>query len=724
MKILLSWIKKFIKYKFNYNNLYKIFNNLGIEIKYIKKIYPIKYINSYDNIIKCKILHIYKNYNKYIYKINLNYIVYSKFFFKKNTEILIIKNKSNYNIISSSYDIDYIIYLQFTPNINFLSYYINLSNYIYYYLKYNNKNVSLLKFTNFKNKKYIKYSNKINILCKNKNLVFLKAFYINIKNYKYIYNKTVLKRIILTNNINLNYNINDNINLLIKETGIPIEILDIDKINNKKIVIKNNNKNINFYIKKKKFIKFKKKNKDIFLYNNNIPISIAGIINNYNYNISEKTKKILLLISIYKYKKILKTSKLYNINTFISNIYKNKINIYNINYLINEIKLLFNNNIEEVYNYNKIFIKYKLIKIKFKYIYQFIGINIKKNIILKIIKSFYYKIIYYNNHYIVIKINNLFFINDKIDIINDIIKYLDINYINDNKRHINIPIKRLNNLNYNVESTIYNILINYGMYEVINTPFLNNIILKNNILLREKLFYNIINNISYNINRKNYNLKLFEISNCYYKKKNKKYKEERRIEILITKKKIKNNINYLYKIYNILYIILERIGIKDYKKKILFNKKNIIKIIFIYKKKKIITLSLINNEFYNINQFVYYSVIYIKEIIKFLIIKKNIKYKKYSKYQYIKKDLTFIINKNIYYEDFYKLAKKKLKKRLIKLNLFDIYTKNLPKNKKSYTLRFIIRNEFGINKKYINNLLNNIIKIFFIKLGAKLKKLL
>ncbi|MDH3004342.1 MAG: hypothetical protein NHG00_00880 [Candidatus Shikimatogenerans sp. JK-2022] len=262
------------------------------------------------------------------------------------------------------------------------------------------------------------------------------------------------------------------------------------------------------------------------------------------------------------------------------------------------------------------------------------------------------------------------------------------------------------------------------MYEVINIPFLkitnnkkNKIIINKNFILSSKLFNNIIKNILYNNNRKFYNLKFFEISNCFYINKKKKLKEEKHIEILITKKKIKNIINYLYKVYNILIIILEKIGITNYIKKIKNNNKIIIK----KDKKKIITLNIIINNNLKFNKIIYYVIIYIENIINILKYKKYIIYKKYSKYQYIKKDLTFIINKNIFYNDFYKITKNKLKKNLIKLKLFDIYTKNLPINKKSYTLRFIIKNKFGISKKYINIILNKLIKIYNIKLGAKLK---
>ncbi|WGH25157.1 MAG: phenylalanine--tRNA ligase beta subunit-related protein [Candidatus Shikimatogenerans bostrichidophilus] len=730
MKILLSWIKKFINFNFSYKKIYNIFNYLGIEIISIKKVYPIKYINNYKKIKKYNILHIYKSKRKYFFLIKKNKnkkFIYNNFYLKKNTKILIEKKNGKYNIVGSSYSIDYIINSKFTPNINYLSYYINLFKNIIFYLRYKGYIIKLYK---FKKKKEInninKYNFKIPILYNKKRICFFKAFYIKNTIKKSSYKE--INKIILSNDLDIKNYINNAINIIMKETGVPIQIFNIDKINN--LIIKENKENRNFYFKKEKFIKLKKTHKDILIYNNLSPISLYGIINKYNYNINN-AKNYLLLITIYNRYDVLKCSYINKINTFSSNLYKNKINIYNLKYVINKLKYLFKNNIKEIYTFNNIKEKNKLITLKYNYIYEFIGIKIKKNYILKILKSLNYKLIKKNKYLIKINTNNNIYIKDKIDILNEIIKILNINKINNYKNNIPLLFKKNNTYYYKIEQTIINFLINYGMYEVINTPFIylkkinfnkkRNIRIKHNFYLRNKLDDSLINNILYNINRKKYSLKFFEISNCYFINKKNKIKGKKYLVISITKKNTINYINDLYKLYNIIILILEKIGIKHYKKKIFINNKKNIEIIIFYKKKKIIRINKI--KILKINQFIFTSRINIKTIIKILRKKKRIKYKKYSKYQYINKDLTFIVNKDIYYDNFYKLSKKKLKNKLIKLKLFDIYNKNLPINKKSYTFRFIIKNKVGISKKTINNLLRNLINIFYKKLGAKLKEI-
>ncbi|WGH24976.1 MAG: phenylalanine--tRNA ligase beta subunit-related protein [Candidatus Shikimatogenerans bostrichidophilus] len=725
MKILLSNIKKYLKIKIKKNYIYKIFNILGIEIIKIKSIYPINYYKNNNNkkIFLVKIIFIIKVNNIYYFLINLNKIVKSLFFLKKNTFILI--NSKN-KILFDQYYKDYFIDIKLTPNINYLSYYLNLSNQIISYLTYKNLNINNKYLeTNYKglfSVKKKKQKIKINLLY-TKNIIYFKIFYI--KNIKNIFNFNIYNTYVLLNKRNKKkININNYINFLIKEFGIPIIPIDYDKINPKEILININNKNIKFSYNKNNIIKLNKKFKDILLYNKDLIINLNGIINNNYYEVTNKTKKILLLIYILNHKKILKTTNLYNINNNLSNIYKNKVNLNNINYLINKLKKIFKNNISLLYKYYNTYLLKgykKKIKISFNYINKYIGIKISRKKILKILKAFNYKYTFINKDIIKISFINDLYINNKIDIINNIIKFLNLNKLPCTKILLKIDQKQILPPSFNIIEYIKKILIFFGFYEVINTPFLKkkkkikNIIKINNIYLRNKIFYSLLKNIYYNYNRKFYNLKFFEVGNCY-KVKNNINKEEHRIEILITKKKNTNLIKNYYKYYNIIKIILKKIGIINYKKRII-NKK---KIILIKHKKKIVIFDLIKNN--NLNIYFYYIIIKIENIINFLKKKKIIKYKNYSKFNNIEKDLTFIINKNIYFNKFYKITKKILKKKLIKLKLFDIYTKNLPKNKKSYTLRFIIKNKFGLRKQKIKKILQKLIYNFKIKLNAILKK--
>ncbi|WGH24605.1 MAG: phenylalanine--tRNA ligase beta subunit-related protein [Candidatus Shikimatogenerans bostrichidophilus] len=713
MNILLSWIQEFIDTNLNINNILKIFNTIGIEVLKTKKIYPIYYYKFNKKFFISKIKHITRSNNYYIITINNNLIIKSSNYYFRNTLLLI--SYKDKKIFYTEYDVDYLIKLNCTPNINYLIYYINISNIIISYLNYKKKSYKALLKNNYKKVNFIK-NKKIKFKLINKeDILYLNCFIIK-DIIKHKYKNIIYNNLLLSNNYKINNIISDITNYLIQETGIPLVVFKYNK-NNNKYIIKRNNKNVRFFIKKNKFILLKNKN-NIIIYNNKKLINLNGIINRYNYNINNKNNRYILLIYILKNKKIRKFSKEFKINNILSNIYKNKINIYNIKYLIYKIKKIFKN-IKSIYKYNNLKIKYKKILITYKYLYNFIGILISKRKVLKIIKSLNYNILKYNKKYFVVLINNFLYIKNKIDIINDIIKFLNINKLNNKniifKNKFYLFKDKLINKNIIIDN-ITNILISYGMYEVINTPFIDkkdkkSIIINKKVYLRTNLFDSIKNNIIYNLNRKNYNLKFYEIGNTYVINNYKKYKEEKIIEIIILKNN-KNIINNYYKIFNIIKIILEKINIYKYKLKI--KKQKNIEII-----KNNICIIKLNYYLLN-NNIIYNSVIYIDKIFKVLNYK-IIKFNNFSNLHYIQKDLTFIVNKNIFFNDFYKVTKKELKNDLIKLKLFDIYYKDLPYNKKSYTLRLFIKNKIGINKKYINNILEKLIILYNKYLNAKLK---
>ncbi|WGH25474.1 MAG: phenylalanine--tRNA ligase beta subunit-related protein [Candidatus Shikimatogenerans bostrichidophilus] len=715
MIILFSWLKKFINFKFKLKKkyLFKIFNNLGIEIIKFKKVFPIKY-KYLKNIKKGKINFIKKKKNKYIYIINKKYLIKKKKFIKKNTYVLLEKKKQKYNIVCTENNYDYIIDINTTPNLNYLYFYLNLSYEIYKYLKYKKKKVYL----NYKkeNKIFFKKIKKNKIIIKNysKEIILLYSFLLK-NNKKKKSNYKIQKKLILSNIIPKNTVI-DEINILIKETGIPLEIINIKS---NKIIIKNKKK---IKIKKKKYFKYN----PIVIYDNKKVKKIPGIGNN---NFLLKTKNILFL-GIYKTNKLRKIFYKYNINTYISNIYKYKINLKNINYIINQLKKK-NKIINIINNFKYINIEKK---IYFNYINKFIGIKIDKKEIIKIINILEIKIKKNTKKYIYVIFNNLSFIKKKIDLIDYIIKFYGINKIFKKKSKKKIETKFFNNIfnkKNNIINKIKNILINYGFYEVINSPFIKKRnkklikIKKKKYYLKNNLIENILNNLKYNLNRKIKRIKLFEIDSIYILKKKKIY-EKLVIDFYFIKENKNNIINNLNKLYGILLIIFKIFGINitNFKKKIKYNKKYNIKIIFFFKKKPIFYFSKINNNYFNFKESIYYSNINLNLFFKIINLYKINKLKKYSKYQNIKKDLSFIIKKNKYYEDIYFFLKKKFKKYIIKIKLIDIYYKNLPKNKKSYTIRLIIKNKYGLTKNNINFILLKIIKLLKKKFKIKVKNLL
>ena len=102
----------------------------------------------------------------------------------------------------------------------------------------------------------------------------------------------------------------------------------------------------------------------------------------------------------------------------------------------------------------------------------------------------------------------------------------------------------------------------------------------------------------------------------------------------------------------------------------------------------------------------------------------KMKYKEYSKFPSVKKDLAVVVDKDITSAEIATLIKKAGESNLSKIDVFDVYTgKGIDENKKSiaYSLTFE-RMDRTLTDEEINESLNKIIDMLEKKLGAELRK--
>ena len=102
----------------------------------------------------------------------------------------------------------------------------------------------------------------------------------------------------------------------------------------------------------------------------------------------------------------------------------------------------------------------------------------------------------------------------------------------------------------------------------------------------------------------------------------------------------------------------------------------------------------------------------------------RMKYKEFSKFPSVKKDLAVVVDRNITSEEIAVLIKKAAGSNLDKIDIFDVYTgKGIEENKKSiaYSLTFE-RMDRTLTDEEINNSLTKIIEMLEKKIGAELRK--
>ncbi|QJC34006.1 phenylalanine--tRNA ligase subunit beta [Enterobacteriaceae endosymbiont of Donacia cinerea] len=541
-------------------------------------------------------------------------------------------------------------------------------------------------------------------------------------------------------------------NYIVLELGYPIQFYDLNKIQGD-IYIENSEKN------KSNFLDFE--NQKINLINDNYLllikdnykiISIPGIIQNKHIIVNLKTKDIFIECLFIKkeYFKFLFSKNPYFNNT--TNIYNRFLDPYIqkevIIRTVNLILKIFGGDRSKIYTTNINNVNYikKEIKLSFKHIYKILGFNILKKKIIYILNKLGFSILKKTNDNYLIKVPS--WRNDIIieeDLIEEIIRVYGYNKIPEKVKIYLIKKNILNKKKIKLKYTkvnfkkIKNILIHKGYHEVINYSFINpkiqsilypnikniriiNPLTNETSVMRNSLSYGLINNIIYNQNRQQKNLRFFEYGLCFLKDLKEKLGITQKLMLsgiingnlysnywninkkLINFYDIKGDIEYIFNFFNKNNLIEFR---PQYKLKILhpyisssiyFNNIYIGYIGMLHPK-------LIN--FFNIKYDTFLFEIFFDKII----INNNFNFNKIINFPINKRDISFSIKKNICFIEISSLLKRLKIKEIIKIDLIDIYQgNNIPIGYKNITLSLFIQNKYHtLQEQEINNILNKCI---------------
>ena len=249
--------------------------------------------------------------------------------------------------------------------------------------------------------------------------------------------------------------------------------------------------------------------------------------------------------------------------------------------------------------------------------------------------------------------------------------------------------------------------------------------------LRQSMIFGGLENISFNINRKSSNLKIYEFGKTYTRLEADKYKEDRKLSLFVCGNEADENWNKSGHEIDFFFIkkqveqILIRLGIQN------FNAENL-EISFItdgycYKigEKIVARLGQIHpnlTSHFSIKKCIYYGEINWDLVLK-LCKNTKTKFKSISKFPSVKRDLALLLDEDISFSSLEKIAKQTEKKYLKEIQLFDVYKGDkLEKGKKSYALSFLIEDqEKTLTDKQIDNMMDNLIKAFEQKANAKVR---
>jgi phenylalanyl-tRNA synthetase beta chain len=261
-------------------------------------------------------------------------------------------------------------------------------------------------------------------------------------------------------------------------------------------------------------------------------------------------------------------------------------------------------------------------------------------------------------------------------------------------------------------------------------------------VMRQTLLFGGLENIAYNVNRRNTDLKFYEFGNCYYyNADNKKegetlaaYDEDFHLGMWLTgnkqaqswtaaeqKSSIYELKAYIENIFRRLGFNLRKLVTGEYADDLLSEALTV----YSARGNKLAVYGFVHpkiRKVMDIDQEVFYADLNWNAILSELG-KHKVQYAEISKFPEVKRDLALLIDKNVTFAEIEKIAYETERKLLKKVTLFDVYEgKNLEAGKKSYAVSFILQDETKtLTDAQIESIIKKMLGNFENKLGAKLR---
>jgi phenylalanyl-tRNA synthetase beta chain len=348
-----------------------------------------------------------------------------------------------------------------------------------------------------------------------------------------------------------------------------------------------------------------------------------------------------------------------------------------------------------------------------------------------------------------------------VDVIEDILRIYGYNNIEFGESlNSNLSYQSATDTSYDLQTLISEQLTGSGFHEVLNNsltkeayyllsesyPVANNVKVINPLstdlsVLRQTLLFGGLENVAYNRNRKNADIRFYEFGNVYRfdeAKKNEEnptaqYSEATHLGLWVSGNTISNNWAHadekvtVYHLKAYVENVLVRLGITlsnvtyvSFKNEIFSEALGITE-----KNKEIGILGIVSKKVLKqaeIDSEVFFAELNWTALMK-SIRKNKITYAEISKFPEVKRDFALLVDKSVAFADIERVAKKNEKKLLKSVSLFDVYEgKNLPEGKKSYAVNFVLQDEEKtLNEKQIETVMKKIQTALEGELGAQLR---
>lgn len=551
--------------------------------------------------------------------------------------------------------------------------------------------------------------------------------------------------------INPKNNVVDITNYVLHDLGQPLHAFDADKINGNKIIVKTLEAGTKFTTLDD--VERSLDAEDLMICDAEKPLCIAGVFGGKNSGVTEETKAIFLEAAYFNPVSVRKSAKRHGLSTDASFRFERGIDIDLVDYALRRAAILIkelaggtiSSDIEDLYPKKK---EDHQVFLTFDRINSLIGQEIPREVIKSILSS------------LEIKVNNVtetgmgltipFYRTDvqrEVDVIEEILRVYGYNNIEFSTK-VNASTAKMSAFDdHKVQNSIGNLLASQGFYEIMTNslssekylellPVNGEAVSMLNPLstdlstLRTSMLFTGLETLSYNINRRKSNLKLFEFGKTYSRNED-LFEEQKHLAVYITGNREIDSWNSLERASDFFYLksvvenTLTRLGVQFNKtsqaSKDLFSEG----LTYAYKKRELVSFGIVKKTLiskFDIKQEVLFADFNWDHILT-LIPKGEIQFKEIPKYPEVNRDFALLIPEEHQFESLRTAAFNSERKFLKEVSLFDVYTgDNLPKGKKSYGLSFtLLDQESTLTDKQIDKIMSKLQECFEKDFDAQLR---
>ncbi|MBT8319666.1 MAG: phenylalanine--tRNA ligase subunit beta [Gramella sp.] len=548
-------------------------------------------------------------------------------------------------------------------------------------------------------------------------------------------------------------NVVDATNYVMHELGQPLHAFDAGKIAGNEINVKTLKAGTKFTTLDE--VERELHEEDLMICDAEKPLCIAGVFGGLGSGVTESTTKVFLESAYFNPVSVRKTAKRHAINTDASFRFERGIDINSVEYALKRAALLIKeisggeitSDIDDLY-FKKI--EDFQVFLTFEKVNKLIGENLEEETIKSILAS------------LEIRVNNVtetgmgltipsyrVDVQRESDVIEEILRVYGYNNIKFGDK-LSLSVANSSKFeDYKIQNLIAGQLIGQGFYESMANSLTSahynafseelndeyqvkmlNPLSQDLSVLRQTMLFSGLEAISYNINRKRSNIRIFEFGKTYHSYVSGR-EENKHLSLFITGEKSAESWNTaagtgnFFYLKGVIHAIFAKLGISNLKVKT--GKGDVFSegLQISNKKARLVEFGVVKKSILkkmDIDQEVLYADFNWDEVVEMAKQQKT-SFTSIPKYPSVRRDFALLLDNSVTYDEIEQIARQTEKKMLTNVNLFDVYQgKNLPEGKKSYAVSFVFQDDNKtLTDKQVDKMMKKLQHRFEKELKAELR---